>query len=158
MILIRRLLFIAFVFFYYSKMPPSPSASIPSSATHKNRPSSNGQSSGQRPSHTRDSANSGAGNSERRQATPSESTVTAGKSSKKKKNRHRKRRNRRQSFLGPEESPSVVAPASVPETEGLAPMATDQTKSRAALPFYKLGRDLSSTSLESEALLDHRYV
>lgn len=35
----------------------------------------------------------------------------------------------------------------------------DQTKTQAPLPFYKLGsRDLSSTSLESEALLDHRYV
>ncbi|PLB47072.1 putative cora family metal ion transporter [Aspergillus steynii IBT 23096] len=136
-------------------MFPSPSASNPSPSTPKN-PSFNGRPSGPRPSTTRDSANSGAGNSERRQDTPTESTVTTGKSSKRKKNRHRKRRNRRQSFLGPEESPSVVAPASVPETEGLAPMATDQTKSRAALPFYKLGRDLSSTSLESEALLDHR--
>lgn len=158
MIFIRRFYFIAVVLFYYSKMSPSPSASNPSPSTPKNRPSSNGQSSEQRPSNTRDSAHSGAGNSERRQDTPTESTVTAGKSSKKKKNRHRKRRNRRQSFIGPEESPSVVAPASVPEAEGLAPMATDQTKSRAALPFYKLGRDLSSTSLESEALLDHRYA
>ncbi|KAK1141465.1 CorA metal ion transporter [Aspergillus melleus] len=129
-------------------MPPSPST--------PKITSSNGRSSGQRPPNTRDTANSGAGNSERRQDFPTGSTVTAGKSSKRKKNRHRKRRNRRQSFLGPEESSSAVASASVPDTEGLAPMATDQTKSRAALPFYKLGRDLSSTSLESEALLDHR--
>ena len=131
-------------------MPPSPST--------PKITSSNGRSSGQRPPNTRDTANSGAGNSERRQDFPTGSTVTTGKSTKRKKNRHRKRRNRRQSFLGPEESSSVVASASVPDTEGLAPMATDQTKSRAALPFYKLGRDLSSTSLESEALLDHRYV
>ena len=38
-------------------------------------------------------------------------------------------------------------------------MSADQPKSQqSARSFYKLGADLSSTSLESEALLDHRYV
>ncbi|KAE8144177.1 hypothetical protein BDV25DRAFT_167484 [Aspergillus avenaceus] len=78
-----------------------------------------------------------------------------GKPAKRKKKRHRKRRNRRPSFISVDD-PHTEAPAAPgPEGENMA-MMTDQTKSRGALPFYKLGRDLSSTSLESEALLDHR--
>ncbi|KAF7184121.1 hypothetical protein CNMCM7691_004680 [Aspergillus felis] len=71
---------------------------------------------------------------------------------KRRKNRHRKRRNRRQSFLAPEESHTATAVSGAEE----AMIAGDQPHSRPALPFYNLGRDLSSTSLESEALLDHR--
>lgn len=72
---------------------------------------------------------------------------------KRRKNRHRKRRNRRQSFLAPEESHNGAA-ASGADADAM--IAGDQPYSRPSLPFYNLGRDLSSTSLESEALLDHR--
>ncbi|KAL2802419.1 hypothetical protein BJX63DRAFT_115008 [Aspergillus granulosus] len=74
---------------------------------------------------------------------------------KRKRNRHRKRRNRRQSFLAAEGSQSN-APPTVPEEETLNVMAGNQTRRRGSTPFYKLGGDLSNTSLESEALLDHR--
>lgn len=85
---------------------------------------------------------------------------TTVKSAKRKKPRHRKRRHRRQSFLGGAEDPHPAAPhASIPDAGEDISMMADQAKPQASLPFYKLGsRDLSSTSLESEALLDHRYV
>ncbi|KAE8353069.1 hypothetical protein BDV28DRAFT_115228 [Aspergillus coremiiformis] len=78
-----------------------------------------------------------------------------GKPTKQKKNRHRKRRNRRQSFINAEDPHPGPPITPGPNAEDLAMMA-DQNKSRGALPFYKLRRGLSSTSLESEALLDHR--
>ncbi|KAL2872292.1 uncharacterized protein BJX67DRAFT_2090 [Aspergillus lucknowensis] len=74
---------------------------------------------------------------------------------KRKRNRHRRRRNRRQSFLAPEDS-QPDAPPTVPETETLNVMAGNQARARGPTPFYKLGGDLSNTSLESDALLDHR--
>ncbi|KAL4889780.1 hypothetical protein BDV59DRAFT_185820 [Aspergillus ambiguus] len=80
---------------------------------------------------------------------------TSKKSAKRRKNRQRKRRDRRPSFLSAEDPDSGAPRPSVAEPGDM--MAADQTKSQSALPFYKLGRDLSSTSLESEALLDHRH-
>ncbi|KAF9885293.1 hypothetical protein FE257_013094 [Aspergillus nanangensis] len=77
---------------------------------------------------------------------------TPKKSAKRKKNRQRKRRNRRPSFLStddPNGRPSIPE-----EPEDL--MAAEQTAAPSTLPFYKLNRGLSTTSLESEALLDHR--
>ena len=67
----------------------------------------------------------------------------------KKKNRNRKRRNRRQSFIASEDSGPIVSELS----GGLARTNPDQIQER--VPFYR-GRNLSNTSLESEALLDHR--
>ncbi|GAM35612.1 hypothetical protein TCE0_017r04075 [Talaromyces pinophilus] len=67
----------------------------------------------------------------------------------KKKNRNRKRRNRRQSFIASEDSGPIVSELS----GGLARTNPDQKQER--VPFYR-GRNLSNTSLESEALLDHR--
>lgn len=70
-----------------------------------------------------------------------------------KKKRHRggkKRRNRRQSFIAPDES---VAESEVEQR----PSLLDAPRPSANTSFYRLkngGR--SSTSLESEALLDHR--
>ena len=89
-----------------------------------------------------------------------EDLQTPSKTSKRKKNRNRKRRNRRQSFLAAEDSHTGGAAAgSVPDPEPLDIMSADQPKSQqSARSFYKLGADLSSTSLESEALLDHRYA
>ncbi|GAB1218362.1 hypothetical protein ATERTT37_007616 [Aspergillus terreus] len=79
---------------------------------------------------------------------------TPKKSTKRKKKRQRKRHNRRPSFLSAED-PESGAPRRPSIAEPGDMMAASQTKSQSALPFYKLGRDLSSTSLESEALLDH---
>lgn len=69
-----------------------------------------------------------------------------------KKKKHRagkKRRHRRQSFAAPSED-LPMQPAhdllNVPGQQGNRP------------PFYGGGRNLSLTSLESEALLDHRYA
>ncbi|PYI23667.1 cora-domain-containing protein [Aspergillus violaceofuscus CBS 115571] len=78
------------------------------------------------------------------------------KSTKRRKPRHRKRRNRRHSFLGAEDSHPGAAGSSVADPEDLSMMAAGQTNTQVPLPFYNLRRDLSSTSLESEALLDHR--
>lgn len=92
------------------------------------------------------------------------SSMPMPKPTKRKKNRNnRKRRHRRQSFLTAEESESQsqqFKPATAPAADSVAKAqsaANDPSKSRARLPFYGLGRDLSDTSLESEALLDHRY-
>ncbi|KAF4979239.1 hypothetical protein F66182_17300, partial [Fusarium sp. NRRL 66182] len=67
----------------------------------------------------------------------------------KKKNRNRKRRNRRQSFIASEDSGPITSEL----LGGLSRTNPDQIQGRA--PFYR-GRNLSNTSLESEALLDHR--
>lgn len=67
----------------------------------------------------------------------------------KKKNRNRKRRNRRQSFIASEDS-GPIAPELL---GGRTRTNPDQIQERT--PFYR-GRNLSNTSLESEALLDHR--
>lgn len=71
---------------------------------------------------------------------------------KKKKNRHRRRRKRRQSFLAPddEDRPGQIM---ADRTSDLA--ASVQERPRERPSFYR-GRNLSTTSLESEALLDHR--
>lgn len=96
--------------------------------------------------------------------TTSTTAVQQQQPSKRRKNRNRKRRHRRESFLAPEESPSPApVSATAPAADAVASAsvgAADQSKSksRARLPLYRLGRDLSDTSLESEALLDHRYV
>ncbi|CBF70700.1 uncharacterized protein ANIA_05856 [Aspergillus nidulans FGSC A4] len=79
---------------------------------------------------------------------------TGSKKHKRKKNRNRKRRNRRPSFLAPEDS-QPNAPPTIPESEALSAMAENQAKARGSTPFYS-GGNMSNTSLESEALLDHR--
>lgn len=72
------------------------------------------------------------------------------KKPKKKKNRNRRRRDRRPSFLGPEDSDSHAVAG-----EGAEP----ETERRERTPFFRSRRrSYSSTSLESEALLDHRFV
>jgi magnesium transporter len=79
------------------------------------------------------------------------------KSSKRKKNRNRKRRNRHQSFLTPSRE---EAHDSAEEHSGAGvrdSMEADRPTSRDT-SFFKFGRNLSNTSLESDALLDHRYV
>ncbi|KAL5047198.1 hypothetical protein BDW71DRAFT_180467 [Aspergillus fruticulosus] len=80
---------------------------------------------------------------------------TGSKKHKGKKNRNRKRRNRRPSFLAPEDS-QPNAPPTIPESEGLNTVAENQARARGSTPFYNSGGNLSNTSLESDALLDHR--
>ena len=76
----------------------------------------------------------------------------------KKRRNHRskkKKANRRQSFLPDAEEVEVDPARSNRNTE-------DPKSATARPPFYRLGqpggRNLSETSLASEALLDHRYV
>ncbi|KAJ5178831.1 hypothetical protein N7492_002041 [Penicillium capsulatum] len=78
------------------------------------------------------------------------------KSSKRKKNRHRKRRNRQQSFLTPAHEESHDRPDSTAESGARESMEEDRPSSKDNPPFFKLGRNLSNTSIESDALLDHR--
>jgi magnesium transporter len=79
------------------------------------------------------------------------------KSSKKKKNRNRKRRNRHQSFLTPDqENPHDLSADSTAAGGVRDSMEADRPPSRDNPSYFKLGRNLSNTSLESDALLDHR--
>lgn len=68
----------------------------------------------------------------------------------------KKKRNRRQSFAAPSDTTTTADPAR--SNHDLLDVPTSST---ARPPFYRLGqsggRNLSSTSLDSEALLDHRY-
>ncbi|PSN64669.1 cora-domain-containing protein [Corynespora cassiicola Philippines] len=90
---------------------------------------------------------------------PSDNTHATTSTASAKKRKHRggkKRRNRRQSFAAP-------ADTLVPEEEDMAhetrPNLGDvagQSHSRGSSSFYRLHGNHSNTSLESEALLDHR--
>lgn len=79
-----------------------------------------------------------------------------------KKRKHRggkKRRNRKQSFAAPSEDGSTITSMRGENPEGAN--INRLMSAGAPKPFYRLGQtsgQLSSTSLESEALLDHRYV
>lgn len=76
------------------------------------------------------------------------------KPAKRRKHRNRKRRNRRPSFLvtppAPAESQDPEAGANGQQTSSEHPV------SKPSLTPYKLGGNLSTTSLESDTLLDHR--
>jgi magnesium transporter len=81
------------------------------------------------------------------------------KASKRKKNRNRKRRNRQESFLTPGREDSHDRSGTPTGTGG----AKDSMEGELPTPkdrpsFFKLGSNLSNTSIESDALLDHRYV
>ena len=81
------------------------------------------------------------------------------KTSKRKKNRHRKRRNRQQSFLTPaaEESHERSGSSAIVD-HGRKSMEGDRPRSKDGPSYFNLGRNLSNTSMESDALLDHRYA
>ncbi len=85
-----------------------------------------------------------------------QNTEKGSKKPKRKKHRNRKHRNRRPSFLAPEDS-QPNAPPTVSETAPMDTLAENETQARSPPPFYKFGANISNTSLESEALLDHRY-
>ncbi|KAJ5605959.1 hypothetical protein N7510_008740 [Penicillium lagena] len=78
------------------------------------------------------------------------------KASKRKKNRQRKRRNRRQSFLVPANEESHDRPGTASGAGDGNQMESDRPTSRENPRYYKFGSNLSTTSLESDALLDHR--
>lgn len=84
-----------------------------------------------------------------------------GKSSKaarRRRNRNRKRSDRRQSFimLGPEDSHNQSG--GLTGTGGAREATEGGRPTPDKSPFFKLGRSPSNTSLDSDALLDHRYA
>ncbi|KXT00614.1 hypothetical protein AC578_3147 [Pseudocercospora eumusae] len=86
---------------------------------------------------------------------PAESSTKASGAAKKKRHRGgRKRKNRRQSFIAPSEAPTEDT------TEGERPSLLDSTRHASQRDSYyrvqQSARRASNTSLESEALLDHR--
>lgn len=87
---------------------------------------------------------------------PDKGAGKSSKSSKRRKNRHGKRRNRQQSFLTPHKE-SDDRPDSTGGSGGAREsMEGDRPTSKDNPLFFKLGRNLSNTSIESDALLDHR--
>lgn len=94
---------------------------------------------------------------ETRFESPADNAGQTPKSSKRKKNRNRKRRNRHQSFVPADHDESHNSPGQSVGAGGDS-MEADRPTSRDTQSFFKLGQNLSNTSLESEALLDHRYV
>lgn len=79
-----------------------------------------------------------------------------------KKRKHRggkKKRNRRQSFAAPSEDSALPTLEEGPGEDPSAEMPSNTLSARK--PFYRRGQssgNLSSTSLDSDVLLDHRYV
>jgi magnesium transporter len=138
--------------------PPSPQATSNKSGAQSHR-SSRRPAASTNPSDDRGATVSETASQDTHQvATEQEGQAATNKPAKRKKNRNRRRHNRRQSFLAPEDSQLEAATAPAPDATTVSNLATDRPKPEAAEPFHKLGRALSSTSLESEALLDHRYV
>lgn len=96
-------------------------------------------------SHTEPSAPDGGGS-----AKPS-------KAAKRRKNRNRKRRNRQESFITLGAEDSHEHPEGQTVTGGAREaMESDRPGLKDQPPFFKLSRNLSNTSLESDSLLDHR--
>lgn len=78
------------------------------------------------------------------------------KSSKRKKNRNRKRRKRHPSFIPTTREEAHDSPGETSDARGVRDsMEADRPTSRDK-SFFNLGPNLSNTSLESDALLDHR--
>lgn len=79
------------------------------------------------------------------------------KSSKRRKNRNRKRRNRHESFLTPASEEAHERAGTVSGTGGAREtMEDEQPTSKDNQSYFTLRRHRSSTSIESDALLDHR--
>ncbi|KAJ5933542.1 hypothetical protein N7454_005871 [Penicillium verhagenii] len=91
-----------------------------------------------------------------RQQSPAPDSTGKSKTSKR-KNRRRKPKNRKQSFLTPARETSHDRPGSSSVADVTREqMEGDRPTSKDGQSFFKLGRNSSNTSLESEALLDHR--
>lgn len=143
----------------------SPSSSSPSSLRRRAQlsgyPLSTDSRSGNGPMGGRDPGDAPATTSETRLESPApDGGGKSSKASKRKKNRNRKRRNRQESFLTPGREDSLDhsgtrttgTGGAQDSMEGELPTAKDRPS------FFKLGSNLSNTSIESNALLDHRYV
>jgi magnesium transporter len=95
-----------------------------------------------------------------RLGTPAPDNGPAGKpskSSKRRKNRNRKRRNRQESFLTPGSEEAHDRSGTVSGTCGAREsMEDNQPTSKDNQSYFTLRRKRSSTSIESDALLDHR--
>lgn len=89
--------------------------------------------------------------------TPAPDSSVGKSKSNKRKNRRRRPKNRKQSFLASAPETSHERPGTSPAADGARElMEGDRPTSKDGQSFFKLGRNLSNTSLESEALLDHR--
>ncbi|KAF2147234.1 uncharacterized protein K452DRAFT_3873 [Aplosporella prunicola CBS 121167] len=84
---------------------------------------------------------------------PSHDSPAPKSSSKRKKNRGGKKRRRRQSFAAPSDHIDAVSDAAAAGRPSLADVTSEQATRDS---FYRLVTNRSNTSLESEALLDHR--
>lgn len=140
---------------------PSSSPSSPSEGPQRSEyPLSTDKKAGNGPMGGREQDHGSATPSQARLETPAPDNGTAAKpskSSKRRKNRNRKRRKRRESFLTPslEEAHDRFGPVS--GTGGAREsMEGDRPTSKDNRSYFQLCRKLSSTSLESDALLDHR--
>ena len=81
---------------------------------------------------------------------------TAGAAPKKRKHRGaKKKRNRRQSFAAPSEATDASEMATE-QRPSLLDAPSTQSAPRPA--FYRLGQNHSNTSLDSDVLMDHRWV
>lgn len=87
---------------------------------------------------------------------PDQDAGKSSKGSKRKKHRQRKRRNRQQSFLTPAHEEAHARPDSTGESATRESMEGDRPSSKENSLFFNLGRNLSNTSIDSDALLDHR--
>ncbi|KAJ5730304.1 uncharacterized protein N7483_004812 [Penicillium malachiteum] len=89
--------------------------------------------------------------------TPAPDEAVGKSKTNRRKNRRRRPRNRKQSFLPPtaETSHETAGPSTVADGARES-MDVDRPTSKDGPSFFKLGRNLSNTSLESDALLDHR--
>ncbi|KAJ5674945.1 uncharacterized protein N7477_004879 [Penicillium maclennaniae] len=141
----------------------SPSTSSPSSPRKRPQlsdyPLSTDSRPGNGPMGGRDPGDAPATTSETRLESPApDGGGQSSKASKRKKNRNRKRRNRQESFLTPGREDShdrsgtrtTGTGGAQDSMEGEPPTAKDRSS------FFKLGSNLSNTSIESDALLDHR--
>lgn len=140
------------------------SSSSPSSPTigpqHSEYPLSTAKKAGNGPMGGHEQDHGPATPSGTRLKTPAPDNGSAGKpskSSKRRKNRNRKRRNRQESFLTPGPEEAHDRSGTVSGTGGAREsMEGDRPTSKDNQSYFTLRRTLSSTSIESDALLDHR--
>ena len=95
---------------------------------------------------------------------PAQTSNTMAQGDGRKKRKHRggkKKRNRRHSFAAPSEDSTLPGPSLRPSHDPLVEEESEAAVVSARRPFYGRSQgngNLSSTSLDSDALLDHRCV
>ena len=96
---------------------------------------------------------------EQTQSAPLVPQITADGRKKRKHRGGKKKRNRRQSFAAPSEDSALPALDDGAGEHSLLEVPSNDSAAR--MPFYRRGHssgNLSSTSLDSDVLLDHRFV